>query len=174
MSGDMPVYRKQGDPDVWLMYNPPSNQWCVRATEHKGTDINYTFIECIPPCLPERGPKGTWQVPDGSTCKWDVQAAIDVSIATPQEVVDAAALIAAAAEALAASVRADGHKVNEHTIYFRFSLFIKAHTLNNELLIISNNINYFLSLFYSFSLGKTHRWSYGNTCIYYQRHLRGH
>ena len=135
MSGGMPVYRKQGDSHTMLMYITHYNRWCAQKTEHKG---NYTFIECIPPCLPERGPKGTWQVPDGSTCKWDVQAAIDVSIATPQEVVDAAALIAAAAEALAASVRADGHKVDTISIkMLKLATLFEFHHIRSYLLHFS-------------------------------------
>ena len=122
---EMSVYRKQGDPDTWLMYNPNDKSWIVQATSDKGTDWGYAFLTCDPPCLPENGTKHTWQVLiDDSGDVYQLQADVDISIATPQEV-------AAAAEALAASVRADGHKVNEHTIYFRFSLFIKAHTLNN-------------------------------------------
>ena len=163
MSGGMPVYRKQDDPDKWLMYNPKKKHWYVQSTSDKGTSGGWAYLECDPPCLPENGTKRTWKVSDGSD--YQLQADVDISIATPQKLTDAAVLIAAAAEALAASVRADGHKVNEHTKYFRFSLLIKSHTLNNVLLINSNIINYFLSLFYLFPLGKTHHWSYGNTCI---------
>ena len=118
----MPVYRKQDDPDKWLMYHPPNNNWNVQPTSHKGTSSCYAYLKCNPPCLPENGTKRTWQVWDGNAHQ--LQADVDISIATPQEVAnaaaliaDAAALIAAAAEALAASVRADGHKVNEHTTF---------------------------------------------------------
>ena len=127
----MPVYRKQGDPDLWLMYHPNYKDWIVQPTSHNGTNGGWAFLKCDPPCLPENGTKRTWQVVDGNAHQ--LQADVDISIATPQELADAAALIAAAAEALAASVRADGHKVNEHAICFRFSLLIKAHTLNNVL-----------------------------------------
>ena len=84
MSGGMPVYRKQGDPDCWLMYHPSLKMWTLVHTYKKGT---HTVIEL----------------------SQDVD--MDISIATPQELADASALIAAAAEALAVSVRADGHKV---------------------------------------------------------------
>ena len=146
MSGGMPVYRKQGDSDTWLMYYPNDKDWFVQPTSHKGKNGSWAYLKCDPPCLLENGTKRTWKVSDGST--FQLKADVDISIATPQEL--AAALIAAAAEALAASVRADGHKVNEHAIYFRFSLFIKAHTLNNELLICSNNFNYFFYLLFIF------------------------
>ena len=116
MSGGMPVYRKQGDPDTWLMYNPNYKDWYVQSTSLKGTNSGWAYLTCDPPCLPENGTKRTWQVWDGSA--FQLQADVDISIATPQKLADAAALIAAAAEALAASVRADGHKVNEHAIYF--------------------------------------------------------
>ena len=115
MSGGMPVYRKQGDPDKWLMYHPPNNNWNVQPTSHKGTSSAYAYLKCDPPCLPDNGTKRTWQVGGGG---FHLQADVDISIATPQELADAAALLAAAAEALAASVRADGHKVNEYSVCF--------------------------------------------------------
>ena len=111
MSGGMPVYRKQGDSDKWLMYNPNDKSWIVQPTSAKGTSGGYAYLKCDPPCLPENGNKRTWQVVVGSA--FHLQADVEISIATPQEVADAAALIVAAAEALAASVRADGHKVNK-------------------------------------------------------------
>ena len=118
MSGGMPVYRKQGDPDKWLMYHPSSKKWTLQRTNRKGTDVCRAFLICDPPCLPENGIKNTWQVLVGESGDvYQLQADVDILIATPQEVVDAAALIAAVAEALAASVRADGHKVNEHTTF---------------------------------------------------------
>ena len=102
MSGGMPVYRKQGDHDKWLMYHPPNKKWLVQSTKDKDTDLKWAYFKCDPPCLPENGTKRTWQVYDGSI--FQLQADVDISIATTQEV---------AAEALAASVIADGHKVNE-------------------------------------------------------------
>ena len=119
MSGGMPVYRKQGDPDKWLMYNPNDKDWYVQPTSDKGTSDCWAYLTCNPPCLPEKGIKHTWQVLIGENGDvYQLQADVDISIATPQELADAAALIAAAAEAFAASVRTDGHKVNEHAIYF--------------------------------------------------------
>ena len=122
MSGGMPVYRKQGDPDTWLMYNPNDKDWYVQHTSRKGTNRGSAYLKCDPPCLPENGTKRTWKVWDGST--FQLQADVGISIVTPQKLV-------------AASVRADGHKVKEHT-------------MNNELLINGNNINYFLFLFFHF------------------------
>ena len=52
LSGDMPVYAKVGDRDVWLEYRTDRKQWQVKPTVSKGTD-------------------GTWAyctVPDGSLC----------------------------------------------------------------------------------------------------------
>ena len=115
MSGGMPVYRKQNNPDLWLMY-ANDKRWSVQPTSYKGTNSACAYLTCDPPCLPENGTKRTWKVWDGSA--YQLQADVNISIATPQELADAAALIAAAAEALAASVRADGHKVNEHAILF--------------------------------------------------------
>ena len=113
MSGGMPVYRKQDDPDRWLMYHPSSKKWTLQRT--KGKSSGWAYLTCDPPCLPENGTKRTWKVCDGRAHQ--LQADVDISIATPQELAAAAALIVAAAEAFAASVRADGHKVNEHAIY---------------------------------------------------------
>ena len=110
MSGGMPVYRKQGDPDHWLMYNPNDKDWNVQPTSAKGTSSCWAYLICDPPCLPENGTKRTWKVHDGPG-PYNLQAGVDISIATPQEVADAASLNAAAAEALAVSFRADGHKV---------------------------------------------------------------
>ena len=125
MSGGMPVYRKQGDPDKWLMYYQSNKNWYVQTTSDKGTNCGSAYLNCDPSCLPENGTKRTWQVDDdGST--FQLKADVDISIATPQEVAEAAALIAAAAEALAASVRADGHKVKIYTIVgFKESCFAK-------------------------------------------------
>ena len=117
MSGGMPVYRKQGDPDRWLMFHPSSKKRTLVRTGNKGTDVCRAFLICDPPCLPENGIKHTWQVLIGeSGDDYHTQTDVDISIATPQEVADAAALIAAATEALAASVRADGHKVETCTV----------------------------------------------------------
>ena len=129
MSGGMPVYRKQGDSDTWLMYNPNDKDWNVQHTSHKGTSSGCAYLKCDPPCLPENGTKRTWKVWDGNAHQ--LQADVDISIATPQEladaaalIADAAALIAAAAEALAASVTADGRKVNEQKYKYNSFLYL--------------------------------------------------
>ena len=110
MSGGMPVYRKQGDRDMWLLYNPNDKEWKVQSTSAKGTssdkewkilsDANkvnsasakgmssasgHAYLKCDPPCLPENGTKRTWMVGGGG---FQLQADVDISIATPQEVVD--------------------------------------------------------------------------------------
>ena len=77
MSGGMPVYRKQGDSDKWLMYNPNAKDWFVQSTSSKGTSSGYAYLTCDPPCLPENGTKHTWKVHDGS---WSIQAGVDISI----------------------------------------------------------------------------------------------
>ena len=119
MSGGMPVYRKQDDPDKWLMYNPNDKDWYVQPTSHKGTNIGWAFLKCDPPCLPENGTKRTWKVQRGlASDGHQLQADVDISIATPQERADAAALIAAAA-----SVRADG-KVNEQKYKYNSFLYL--------------------------------------------------
>ena len=109
VSGGMPVYRKMDDPDMWLMYNPTRKEWWVQQTSSKVTGGGWAYLTCNPPCLPERGPKGMWQVYDGG--KFQLQAGVAISMMTPEEVAAALALFAAEAEALAASVVADGRKV---------------------------------------------------------------
>ena len=108
VSGGMPVYRKMDDPDMWLMYNPTWKKWYVQPTSSKGSESGWANLTCDPPCLPERGPKGTWQVSDGG---FKLQVGVAISMMTPEEVAAALALFAAEAEALAASVIADGRKV---------------------------------------------------------------
>ena len=129
MSGGMPVYRKQDDPDKWLMYNPKKKHWYVQSTSDKGTSGGWAYLKCDPPCLPKNGTKRTWKLWDGSD--YHTQTDVDISIATPQEladaaalIADAAALIAAAAEALAASVTADGRKVNEQKYKYNSFLYL--------------------------------------------------
>ena len=80
----MPVYRKLGDANIWLMYNPIYKNWYVQPTSSKGTNNCHAYFACDPPCLPEKGAKRTWQVADGSV--FYVQIGVDVSIVTPQEV----------------------------------------------------------------------------------------
>ena len=77
MSGGMPVYRKQGDPDTWLIYYPPLNQWCVKNTTHKGIDLKYACLKCNPPCLPENGTKRTWNLWEDINNKFVVQEPCD-------------------------------------------------------------------------------------------------
>ena len=68
------------------------------------------YLECISySCLPENGPKSKWVVADNNNVQ--TQAAVKISLATPQQIQQVRDEIAAAAFALAASVAADGHKV---------------------------------------------------------------
>ena len=62
MSSGMPVYRKMDDPDMWLMFIATEKAWFLLPTSDKGTNSGDAFLPCNPPCLPERGAKGTWQV----------------------------------------------------------------------------------------------------------------
>ena len=38
-SGGMPVYRKQGDDDMWLMYHAPKKFWIVQQTVNKNSNM---------------------------------------------------------------------------------------------------------------------------------------
>ena len=106
----MPVYCKLGDPDMWLMYYPPTKTWIVQSTSEKGSNKGIAFLRCISySCLPENGPKSKWEVADNDD--FQTQAAVKISIATPQQIQQVRDEIAAATAVLAASVAADGHKV---------------------------------------------------------------
>ena len=59
------MYRKIDNPDWRLMYYSFRKEWIVQQTSGKGTDNGRAYFKCVPPCLPENGPKGTWQVADG-------------------------------------------------------------------------------------------------------------
>ena len=106
----MPIYCKLGDPDMWLMYYPSDKRWIVQKTSAKGSNKGWAYLECISySCLPENGPKSKWHVLDNDD--FQIQAAVKISIATPQQIQQVRDEIAAATAALAASVAADGHKV---------------------------------------------------------------
>ena len=66
LSGDMPVYVKVGNGEMWLEYRAGNKQWQVKPTSVKGADGCTAF--CIVPakCLPEKCPPGKWQVYDGA------------------------------------------------------------------------------------------------------------
>ena len=114
----MPVYCKLGDPGMWLMYYPPDKTWYVQPTSAKGSDEGIACLDCISySCLPENGPKSKWHVLDNDD--FQIQAAVKISIATPQQIQQVRDEIAAAAVVLAASVAADGHKV---LLQFKFDL----------------------------------------------------
>ena len=97
----MPVYRKIDNPDWRLMYYSFRKEWIVQQTSGKGTDNGRAYFKCVPPCLPENGPKGTWQVIT------ELQLGVDITTMTMEEVAAAIAL----PEALAASLKAHGRKV---------------------------------------------------------------
>ena len=114
----MPVYCKLGDPGMWLMYYPPDKTWFVQSTSKKGSVEGIAGLRCITySCLPENGPKSKWEVADNNN--FQIQAAVKISIATPQQIQQVRDEIAAAAAALAASVAADGHKV---LLQFKFDI----------------------------------------------------
>ena len=123
-SGGMPIYRKLDDYDVVLLYSPPAKMWIIQAAKDRGSFLKWAYLRCDPPHLPEKGPKGAWQVDDGSA--FCLQDAVAISFPTQAEVASAALL--------AASIRADGHKVKPH--YIR--TFIK---LPDPLLILLNSIS---------------------------------
>ena len=59
----MPVYRKLGDSDMWLMYHSASKKWMIVKTANKGADKCVAFLYCGY-CLPVQGPKCKWQMAD--------------------------------------------------------------------------------------------------------------
>ena len=83
MSGDMPIYAKVGDGDIWLEYYAPTSQWQVTLTGNKGTNHATAFCTVPAKCLPERSLPGRWLVYDGG--KWVPQPAVAINIATQDE-----------------------------------------------------------------------------------------
>ena len=62
LSGDMPVYVKMGDPDVWLEYRADGKHWQAKSTADKGTDDCMTYCVVPAKCLPEKCPVGQWKI----------------------------------------------------------------------------------------------------------------
>ena len=79
LSGDMPVYIKVGDGDMWLEYHAAKKSWQVKSTTSKGT--SRCLSACVVPdkCLPQECPVGQWQVYDGEN--WKCEPAVSINVA---------------------------------------------------------------------------------------------
>ena len=84
LSGGMPLYVKVGNPDKWLGYYAPMNQWQMINTAAKGTGNAAACCAGPVGCSPEGCPRGRWHVFDGS--EWVLQPAITISVVTLDEV----------------------------------------------------------------------------------------
>ena len=81
ISGDMPVYAKVGDGDIWLVY--VFKEWNVKTTVQKGTSFSLALCYVPAKCLPEECPVGQWQM--YANGKIVPLPAITISVVTPQE-----------------------------------------------------------------------------------------
>ena len=86
-SGGFPVYQKQEDVDLWLIYFLPQHQWLIQHTSDLGTNKGVlAYINCNPPELPERIKNGQqWKLDDGKS-SWSVQPHMTAVIATASEI----------------------------------------------------------------------------------------
>ena len=84
MSGDMPVYVKVGDNGMCMEYYAPNDQWQVKESEHKGTDLCLAYCSVPIRCLPEQCPAGQWYVWSGT--KLVPQSAVTSSPVSKEEV----------------------------------------------------------------------------------------
>ena len=81
MSGDMPVYVKVDDSDIWLLYCAALKQWQVKITAHKDGDDGFALCGVPAKCLPEDCPAGRWYVYDDIV----PQPAVAISVVTQEE-----------------------------------------------------------------------------------------
>ena len=63
LCGNLPVYQKKGNSDVWLEYYKLN--WWVRKTSDRGTTIAFANITTERPCLPQDCDVGAWSVGTG-------------------------------------------------------------------------------------------------------------
>ena len=65
MCGNVTVYVKIDDGNLWLEYHAATTTWQMKGTANKGE--NFSCANCIVPvkCLPEKCPPGQWEVGDG-------------------------------------------------------------------------------------------------------------
>ena len=73
LSGDMPVYVKVGNSDLWLEYYAATKSWMVKSAEHKRKNQCWAFCSVPEKCLPPECLAGKWELHDGS--KWVPQRA---------------------------------------------------------------------------------------------------
>ena len=84
LSGDLPVYAKVGNEDIWLEYKTTTKSWQVKATKYKGTSTCSAYCKVPAKCLPQECPVAKWQVVmDGN---YVYQPAVTISVLTQQEV----------------------------------------------------------------------------------------
>ena len=84
LSGDIAVYVKVGNGDMWLEYRDALKEWQVKPTAFKGEDVGLSFCAVPAKCLPERCPAGQWQIRVNEKCV--LLPAIAISVVTQEEV----------------------------------------------------------------------------------------
>ena len=75
--GGLPMYKKRGSNNLWLEYCAGSDEWQIKTTVDKGTDIASASVVCSPAQqLPQSRNGKSWRVYDGS--QWNDQPGITV------------------------------------------------------------------------------------------------
>ena len=82
--GNVTVYRKMEDSDLWLEYLASTKEWQVKPIAKKGTDACLAYCDVSVKCLPEECRAGQWRVYDGST--FVPQPALTVTVLNKKEV----------------------------------------------------------------------------------------
>ena len=76
--GNVTVYVKVGDGNMWLEYCSTLQQWQVKTTAYKGTTSSCAFCVIPAKCLPEDCPRGKWLINNGTN--WGPQQTITIAV----------------------------------------------------------------------------------------------
>ena len=72
LCGNVAVYAKIGNSDVWLEYRKHNKSWRIKYTENKGKRDCFAFCNVSAKCLPQDCPTGLWR--GYEDCKWETQS----------------------------------------------------------------------------------------------------
>ena len=83
MSGNMTVYVRVDDEDLWLVYTHKFQQWQVKTTAGKRKDLSLAYSVVPTTSLPQDCPAGKWLICDDF--KFGPQRAVTISVVTQEE-----------------------------------------------------------------------------------------
>ena len=78
LCGNVTVYVKVGDGNMWLEYCSTLKQWQVKTTAYKDTTSSCAFCVVPAKCLPEECPRGKWLI--NNDTKWGPQQTITIAV----------------------------------------------------------------------------------------------